>query len=40
MIGKDIIKIINEEASNFDFLGNEDYLKEREIKKTQYKFGL
>jgi hypothetical protein len=31
MIDKDIIRIINEEASGFDFLGNEDYLKEREI---------
>ena len=31
MIDKNIIRIINEEASNFDFLGNEDYLKEREI---------
>ena len=31
MIDKNIIRIINEEASNFDFLGNEDYLKEREV---------
>jgi hypothetical protein len=31
MIDKDIIRIINEEASNFDFLGNEDYLKGQEV---------
>ena len=31
MIRKDIIKIINEEVSKFDFLGNEDYLKEQEV---------
>ena len=30
MIKKDFIKIINEEISNFDFLGNEQYLKEEE----------
>jgi hypothetical protein len=28
---KDLIKIINEEVSNFDFLGNDAYLKEQEI---------
>ena len=31
MIDKNIIRIINEEASNFDFLGNEDYLKGQEV---------
>src|ERR1035437_5253077 len=31
MVEKDIIKIINEEASNFDFLGNDDNMKEQEI---------
>ena len=30
MIDKNIIRIINEEASNFVFFGNEDYLKEQE----------
>jgi hypothetical protein len=28
---KDLIKIINEEVSNFDFLGNDAYLKEQEV---------
>jgi len=30
MENKDFIKIINEEISNFDFLGNDQYLKEQE----------
>lgn len=30
MKNKEIIRIINEEISNFDFLGNEGYLKEQE----------
>ena len=28
---RDFIRIINEEISEFDFLGNEQYLKEQEI---------
>lgn len=28
---KDFLKIINEEINNFDFLGNDEYLKEQEI---------
>lgn len=31
MINKKFIKIINEEVSKFDFLGNEEYLKEQEV---------
>lgn len=31
MINKYFIKIINEEVSKFDFLGNEEYLKEQEV---------
>lgn len=31
MIKKDFIKIINEEIQNFDFLGNDDFLKEQEV---------
>ena len=30
MKNKQLIKIINEEISGFDFLGNEEYLKEEE----------
>lgn len=29
---KDIIRIINEEVSNFDFLGNDEYSKEEEVR--------
>ena len=31
MLRKEYIKIINEEISNFDYLGNDDYAKEQEL---------
>jgi len=31
MNNKDFVKIINEEISNFDFLGNDEFLKEQEV---------
>ena len=31
MDNKDFVKIIKEEISNFDFLGNDEFLKEQEV---------